>query len=113
MVEGELGLDTLVFNGAAGGEIFDASANGDRLRFFRNLGNIVMDVDGTERVDLRTLGGADQTTVNDLSGTRRRGRVDLASAIGGNAGDGAADLITVNGTNGVDLIDVAAVGASR
>ena len=40
-------------------EIFDASANGQRLRFFRNLGNIVMDVDGTERVDLRALGGAD------------------------------------------------------
>ncbi|MGH3076741.1 MAG: calcium-binding protein, partial [Gaiellaceae bacterium] len=36
--------------------------------------------------------------------------VDLASTIGGNAGDGAADLITANGTNGVDLIDVAAAG---
>jgi hypothetical protein len=90
VVEGELGLDTLVFNGAAGGEIFDASANGQRLRFFRNLGNIVMDVDGTERVDLRALGGADQTTVNDLSGTDvSEVVVDLASAIGGNAGDGA------------------------
>jgi hypothetical protein len=34
-----------------------------------------MDVDGTEKVDLRTLGGADSTTVNDLSANgRRRGR---------------------------------------
>ena len=51
MVEGQDGFDTLVFNGAAGAESFDASASGQRLRFFRTQGNIVMDVDGTERDD--------------------------------------------------------------
>jgi Ca2+-binding RTX toxin-like protein len=68
-VEGEAGFDTLLFNGSAASEIFDASANGDRLRFFRNLGSIVMDVGTTEQIDLRALGGDDATTINDLSGT--------------------------------------------
>ena len=68
-VEGEDGFDTLLFNGSAGNEIFDASANGTRLRFFRNLGNIIMDVGTTEQIDLRAFGGDDATTINDLDGT--------------------------------------------
>ena len=70
-----------------------------------------MDVDDTERIDLRTLGGTDQTIVNDLSGTDVRDvDVDLAGIIGGGAGDDAADIVTVNATNGVDRIDVDSVG---
>ncbi len=107
VVEGQDGFDTLVFNGAGLAEIFDASANGQRLRFTRNLGNIVMDVDGTEHVDLRVLGGADSTTVNDLSATDVvEVSIDLAAAIGGNGGDGAADTVTVNGTNGADSVAI-------
>ncbi len=107
VVEGDDGFDTLVFNGAGGNETFDASANGQRLRFFRNPGNVVMDVDGTENVDLRALGGADETTVNDLSATDvGQVGIDLASTIGGNAGDGAADTVTVNGTNTADHVDI-------
>ena len=68
-----------------------------------------MDVDDTERVDLRTLGGADNVVVNNLTGTDvTETDIDLAAAIGGAAGDGAADTITVNGTNGVDNVAVAA-----
>jgi Ca2+-binding RTX toxin-like protein len=108
VVEGEDGFDTMVFNGSAGGEIFAASNNNGRLRFTRNLGNIVMDVDGTEQVDLNTLGGADATTVNDLSATDVvEVGVDLAAAIGGNTGDGAADTVTVNGTNNADTVQIA------
>jgi Ca2+-binding RTX toxin-like protein len=113
VVEGGDGFDTMVFNGAAGGEVFDASNNGGRLRFTRNLGNIVMDVEDTERVDLRALGGADATTVNDLSATDVVDfAVDLAAAIGGNAGDGAADTVTVNGTNGDDVAAIAGANGS-
>jgi Ca2+-binding RTX toxin-like protein len=113
VVEGGDGFDTMVFNGAAGGEVFEASNNGGRLRFTRNLGNIVMDVDDTERVDLRALGGADATTVNDLSATDVVDfAVDLAAAIGGNAGDGAADTVTVNGTNGDDVAAIAGANGS-
>jgi Ca2+-binding RTX toxin-like protein len=108
VVEGEDGFDEMVFNGSAGGEIFAASNNNGRLRFTRNLGNIVMDVDGTEQVDLNTLGGADATTVNDLSATDVvEVGVDLAAAIGGNTGDGAADTVTVNGTNNADTVQIA------
>ena len=89
-VEGQDGTDTLLFNGSAGAEIFEASANGGRALFTRNLGNIVMDLDDVESIDLNALGGADTLTVNDLSGTdvtrgqRRSGR----ERHGGTTGDG-------------------------
>ena len=110
LVEGQAGAnDTMEFNGAAGAEIFEASAVGGRLRFTRNLGNIVMDVDDTEEVDLNALGGADLTTVNNLTGTDvTKANIDLAAAIGGGAGDGAADIVTVNGTDVPDNVAVAA-----
>ena len=68
-VEGGDGFDTMLFDGSPGNEVFDASAVGGRLRFTRNLGNIVMDVGTTEKIDLRALGGDDATTIHDLSGT--------------------------------------------
>ena len=37
---------------------------------------------------------------------------DLAGTIGGTAGDGAADTVIVNGTNGDDVIDVVGAGTS-
>src|SRR5829696_638183 len=111
LVEGQSGNDTMEFNGAAGNEAFEASAVAGRLRFTRNLGNIVMDVDGTETVDLQALGGKDTADLNDLTGTDvTKVDIDLAAAIGGGAGDAAADTITVNGTNGPDNIAVAANG---
>lgn len=104
-IEGDAGKDTLTFNGANIGEIIDLSANGKRLRFFRNIANATLDCDGIERVIYRALGGADQVTVNDLIGTDVRNvTVDLSSSLG--AGDGQGDTIFVNGTEGNDHIDV-------
>jgi hypothetical protein len=111
LVEGQAGNDTMEFNGAGGDEAFEASAVAGRLRFTRDVGNIVMDVGGTETVDLRALGGADTAILNDLTGTDvTKANIDLAAAIGGGAGDAAADTITVNGTHGPDTIAVAANG---
>ena len=111
LVEGQAGNDTMEFIGSAGSEAFEASAVAGRLRFIRDLGNIVMDADGTERVDLRALGGEDATIVNDLIGTDvTQVDIDLAPAISGTTGDGLADAITVNGTNGPDDVTVAANG---
>ncbi len=59
----------MTFNGAGGDESFDVSANGQRVRFFRNVGNITMDLDDVEQIDLDVLGGLDSITVNDMSGT--------------------------------------------
>ena len=39
-IEGQDGHDTMLFNGAGGAELFDVSANGGRVRFFRNVANI-------------------------------------------------------------------------
>jgi Ca2+-binding RTX toxin-like protein len=106
-VEGQAGSDTMVFNGANVSEQVTLSANGNRLKFFRTQANITMDTAGVERVDFNALGGADLVTVNDLTGTDvNRVDVDLAGAIGGGAGDGQADRVIVNGTNGNDAIDV-------
>ena len=66
-----------------------------------------MDTDGVETVDFNALGGADLVTVNDLSGTDVSNvNVDLAGAIGGATGDGAADRVVLNATNGNHTIHV-------
>src|SRR5262245_60218023 len=57
VVEGEVGHDTMLFNGAPGAEQFDLSPNGQRLRFFRTQGAITMDTAGVEQVDVTALGG--------------------------------------------------------
>jgi Ca2+-binding RTX toxin-like protein len=112
-VEGQADTDTMRFNGSAGDEVFEASANGARLRFTRNPGNIAMDTDDLEVVDLRALGGTDAITVNSLSGTDVTTLVgDLAGTLGGSAGDGRADTVTINGTNGSDIVDVVGAGTS-
>ena len=68
------------FNGANVAEHIDLSANGSRLRFSRDVGNITMDTNGVETVDFNALGGADTITVNDLTGTDVRNvNVDLAA----------------------------------
>jgi Ca2+-binding RTX toxin-like protein len=106
-IEGQDGNDTMVFNGAGVDEHVDVSANGDRLKFVRAPGNITMDTHGVENVDFNALGGADVVNVNDLTGTGVTSvNVDLAGALGGSAGDGSADRVVVNGTNGNDSISV-------
>jgi Ca2+-binding RTX toxin-like protein len=96
------------FNGANVSEKFDFSANGGRLRFTRDVGGIVMDVNGVERIDVNAAGAADQTTVHDLSGTGVRDvRLDLAGQIGGATGDGAIDAVIVEATGGDDAVRIA------
>lgn len=112
-VEGQAGTDKLLFNGSNGSEIFAASANGARVLFTRNLGNITMDLDDVESIDLNTLGSADTVTINDLTGTDLLAiNVNTAGTIGGTLGDAAADVIIVNGTDGSDIIDVFGAGTS-
>jgi hypothetical protein len=106
ILEGQRGVDTMVFNGAGVAEQVDLSANGNRLRFFRVQANITMDTAGIERVRFNALGGADVVTVNDLTGTGVSSViVDLAGTLGGTSGDGQADRVVVNATGGDDRID--------
>jgi Ca2+-binding RTX toxin-like protein len=107
-IEGGTGTDAMVFNGAAASETVDLSANGNRLRFFRNPVNITMDTHGVEQVDFNALGGADAITVHDLSGTDVKNvKLDLAGTLGGTTADGQKDQVTVNGTDGNDAITAA------
>jgi Ca2+-binding RTX toxin-like protein len=92
-----------LFNGSNANETFDVSANGERVRFSRNVGNIVMDLNDVEQLDVNALGGTDTLVVNDLLGTDLTAiNVNLA-ALGG-AGDAQSDNVIVNGTIGNDVI---------
>jgi len=111
VVEGQDGTDTMLFNGANIAEKFETSANGGRVRFTRDVGTIVMDLNDVERIDVAALGGADTVTVGDLSGTDlTAANISLAAA--GGAGDGAADTVTVAGTAANDTITVAGSAAA-
>jgi hypothetical protein len=106
-IEGQDGRDEMVFNGTAGGEDVTLSPNGGRLTFFRVQGNVTMDTDGVEIVDDNPVNGADNVTVNDLTGTDvTQTNIDLAGVFGGNVADGIIDKVVVNGTNGDDNIAI-------
>jgi Ca2+-binding RTX toxin-like protein len=107
VVEGQDGVDTLLFNGGNIAEIFEASANGARLGFTRNLGGIVMDVNDVERLTLNALGGADIVNINDLTGTDvAEVAIDLAGTLDGTTGDAQIDTVSVDGRQFADTIDV-------
>ncbi len=106
-VEGQSGIDTLQFNGANINENIDISANGGRVRLFRDVANITMDLNDVENINVAALGGADTITVNDLTGTDvSQVAIDLSATPGSGVGDGAADTIVINATNGDDVINI-------
>ncbi|GEP57979.1 beta strand repeat-containing protein [Reyranella soli] len=113
IVEGQAGTDTLLFNGANIAENINIVANGGRALFTRDVANITMDLDDVETIKFNALGGADNIVVGDLSGTDvKQVNLDLSAQAGSGQGDGAADTVTVNGTQGSDAITVASSGAS-
>jgi Ca2+-binding RTX toxin-like protein len=108
VVEGEGGVDTMEFHGGNVGEVFEVDAADGRVRFTRNVASVVMDLDGVERIDLRAMGAADAVTVRDVSGTAlARLDIDLAGAAG--PGDAAADIVTLEA---VDVVDVFPEGSA-
>lgn len=105
VVEGQDGSDRLLFFGSNAAEAIQIAANGGRVLFQRDVGNVTMDLNDTEHIEFRALGGADNITVGDLSGTDAT-RIDADLRGPNGAGDGAADTITVNATNGSDVFGV-------
>ena len=101
------GTDKLLFNGANVNENINIVANGGRALFLRDIANVTMDMDDVEVIEFNALGGADNIVVGDLTGTDvTQVKVNLASTLGGTVGDNAADTVTVNGTNGADVIKI-------
>ena len=106
-INGGHGRDTLAFNGSDADERMSLTADGTSAVFLRSPGTIRMDLDGVERLDLTTLGGADAVTIGDLTGTAFTvANIDLSSAAG--TGDAKADTVVVNGTDRPDRVDVTA-----
>jgi Ca2+-binding RTX toxin-like protein len=106
VVEGQDGNDTMLFNGSNGAEIFELAANGGRALFTRNLGNIVMDLNDVERIELNALGSADTFNIGDVSATDvREVVIDLGAA------DAQTDTINASGRASADTVTIATVGA--
>jgi hypothetical protein len=113
VVEGQAGTDTLLFNGANIGEKIDITANQGRVKLTRDVGTVTMDLNGIEHIQLDALGGPDNITVGDLSGTGvTQLAIDLAGVPGSGVGDGQPDSVTLNGTAGNDTITVTGAGTS-
>src|SRR5438034_11618414 len=94
-VEGQAGTDTMVFNGANVAERVALSANGNRLKFRRDPGNVTMDTAGVERVDYNALGGADLVTEIGRASCRESDvNLELAGTLGRATGDGKAASVT-------------------
>jgi len=73
----------------------------------RDVGNVTMDVNDVEQVNVVALGGADTITVNDLSRTDvTQVNIDLSGTAGSGVGDGQADTVIVIGTNADDVVSV-------
>jgi hypothetical protein len=117
VVEGQAGIDTLLFKNADAGvenvSISTDPTDGSRANLFREVvnadgtvtGKVTMDLNGVERIQLDALGGEDNITVDDLTGTDvKQVAIGLAGSAGG--GDGQIDTINIIATN-PDAITVA------
>ena len=106
-VEGQSGFDRMIFNGANVNEHIDISANGSRVRFFRDVANITMDLNGVEGINFNARAGRPDHRQRPIRApTSSEVNLDLAVP-GTGTGDGQADTVIVNGTNGDDAITVA------
>ena len=134
VVDGEAGTDGLAFNGSNIGENLDVSANGARVRVFRNIATVNLDVGGVERLAFDARGGTDVVVVNDTAGTDLQqteadfgyldGVVDQVIARGDDGDDAVTvsgagvvtglggDIGAVNGEPGVDTVNVATLGGA-
>jgi Ca2+-binding RTX toxin-like protein len=108
-VEGQDGRDAMVFNGSNANERMEASANGSRVRFTRDIASVVMDLSDVESIVAKPIGGTDRLVVNDVSGTDLT-TVEAGLAASGGGDDGAPDNVVVNATNGDDAVTVTGAG---
>ena len=108
IVEGQGDADQLLFNGSNASENIDISVNpGGRVRFFRDVAAITMDLNDVESIRYNALLGADNISLADMSGTDL---VDLTIDLGASGGgaDGQADRVTLFGNALSDSIAVTA-----
>jgi hypothetical protein len=106
-VDGGESRDSLSFRGSADAETFELARDGKHARFTRDVGNIVMDLDGIEVIDAIAFNGADRFQVGDVRGTDvLELNASLASSFGTPNGDGSADRVEIAGTAGADAVKI-------
>ena len=102
-VDGGPSRDSLFFQGQDEAETFEVVARGRKVRFTRDVGSIVMDLENLEEIDTLAGRGGDNFAVGDLTGTPvDLVDVSLAPGFGSPGGDGQADRVTVAATDGDD-----------
>ena len=110
VIDGQSGFDTHEFNGSNADERFTLNALGDHAILTRNVGNIVMDQNNVERVELDAQGGADRIDIGDLRATDvREVNINLAGVAGAGA-DGSEDAVTLTGGAQSEFINLSASG---
>jgi Ca2+-binding RTX toxin-like protein len=110
-IEGEAGIDAVHFNGSDVAESIQVFANGGRVGLTDSVEAVTLDMNGVERLSIRTLGGADNVVIGDLTGTGVGSIVvDLARELGRTIADGAADAVTISGTTVADTVKLASSG---
>src|SRR5205823_498348 len=91
-VDGGDGFDTMVFNGSNANEDMELSGANGQATLTRDVGGITMHMTSMEEVDMSALGGADNITVDDLTGSGvKQVAVDLSATPGSGIGDGQPD----------------------
>ncbi len=113
-IDGGSGTDTLTFNAANTAENIDITAiAGGHALLARNVGAIAVNLDNLEHIFVQALGGTDNFTIGDLTGTDITAiTIDLASTASGTSGDSALDTATINGGAHGDSISVGTTAGS-
>ncbi len=103
-VEAGDGSDALTLSGSSANEGVSAAPDGERLRFTRTAGSATdaINAGDVEALSFFSFGGADNVTLNDLSGTGVT-RVDVSIFDFGVPG-GDNDAVRVNATDGDDTV---------
>jgi Ca2+-binding RTX toxin-like protein len=108
VVDGQNGDDVVVFNGGNIGESFALAADGSRVRATRNIANVVLDLDGIERLSLVPRGGGDTIAVGPLLGTALE-MVDVDQRGSGGIDDGQPDRVVARATDESDSVTVGGI----
>jgi Ca2+-binding RTX toxin-like protein len=105
LIEGEAGTDRLLVAGTAEAEEFTLQAFAGKARVARDTRPATTDTLGVETLDVSAAGGQDLIDVGDLAKSDVR---QLDADLGG--ADGARDQFNVQGTDGLDVVDVRPLG---
>lgn len=122
LFDGGNGSDTLVFNGSDGAELMTVTPFGNGFRFFRDLGDIQVDTQNVERIEVDTKGGDDNFVgtgaavqrmairTGDGDDTASGGRGDDWASLGRgddrfiwNPGDGSDSVLGGSGTDTLEF----------